>query len=75
MVRFYYSLVQLLEFFRTATQQNQTIIDNKKPYISVYKIKNHNEIDNLTLKDKLDLKNKEINLYHIKDLKIKGYLK
>ncbi|WP_196758821.1 hypothetical protein, partial [Streptobacillus moniliformis] len=49
-----------------------SIVTENKRILNTYSIKNMNEIENLTIKDKLDLTNGEINLYHIKELKTEG---
>lgn len=48
------------------------LINGEKIFLNTYPIKNSNEIERLYIKDLMDLKNNEINLYHIKNLKIEG---
>ncbi|WP_064615546.1 hypothetical protein [Streptobacillus moniliformis] len=44
------------------------ITNVEKTFLNTYPIKNSNEIEKLFIKDKLDLRNDEINLYHIENL-------
>ncbi|ACZ01353.1 hypothetical protein [Streptobacillus moniliformis] len=64
-------LIYSFIFFLTLLSCSSIVTENKR-ILNTYSIKNMNEIENLTIKDKLDLTNGEINLYHIKELKTEG---
>lgn len=63
------SLITLITCISCTTTQKVDFI-GKRVYEKVIEIKDNNKILNLELKGKVNLQNKEINLYHIQNIKI-----